>query len=80
MHVRRPEQALRVVNRTDAFNEPGRPISVSFGNRSPVTLAGGKAMVYGRPFGTYLAPGVHDIHSSAYGGGAAAEIWLRRTS
>src|SRR5262249_55635415 len=43
-------QALRVVNRTGAFNQPGRRISVSFARESTATLAIGQAALYRRPF------------------------------
>jgi hypothetical protein len=38
-------------------------------------VAPGETLVFDRPFGTYLAPGVHYVAMSAYAGNA--EIWLK---
>ncbi len=72
----RADQVLRVVNHTDAFRQAARLVTVSFADRPLVTLAVGEAVLYSGTFGTYLAPGVHDIHLSVFGGGGA-EVYLR---
>ena len=73
-----PEQALRVVNTTDALDQPGRTVVVRFADRRPATLAVGESIVYATPFGRYLARGVHHVHLSAYPGSGGAEIYLRQ--
>jgi hypothetical protein len=40
-----------------------------------VDLAPGEATTIGPPFGTYLAPGVHTLHVSIYGG-SGPQLWL----
>ena len=41
-----------------------------------VTIPPGGEWEGDRPFGTYLAPGVHSLALSAYAGGGA-ELWLQ---
>ena len=65
-----PRQRLRVVN---ALNVPVR-IRLAYIN---ARLGPREARTIGRPFGAYLAPGVHIVAISAYAGGGA-ELWLRR--
>jgi hypothetical protein len=43
---------------------------------SSVPLNDGDAHLFPQPFGDYLAPGVHRVAASIYGG-SGAEIWLR---
>lgn len=64
----RPDQSLRVRNATD------QPVDVSFGGTS-ATVAAGAAQAFPRPFGEYLAPGVHRVSTSLYGG-SGPEIYL----
>jgi hypothetical protein len=40
------------------------------------TLAPGETQTVGPRFASYLAPGVHVVHSAAYGG-SGPELWLR---
>ena len=62
-------QRLRVKNAVD------RAVEITLAG-TKMTLAPGERRVFGRDFGTYLAPGVHVVHSTAYGRGGA-ELWLR---
>lgn len=75
--VVRPDQRLEVVNSTDREGNRGGPLTVRFANwpRRVVPLHAGST--FDRPFGQYLAPGVHEVRLSPYQGGPA-EIWLRR--
>jgi hypothetical protein len=72
----RPEQDLRVVNHTSQYGQPARTVVVRFAGSQPTTLQVGESVTYRRPFGDYLAPGVHSVHMSVFAGGGA-EIWLR---
>ncbi len=65
-----PGQHLRIVNMTD------RPVRAQLAQLD-VTIAPGDAWADDRPFGTYLAPGVHVLALSAYAGGGA-ELWVQR--
>jgi hypothetical protein len=65
----RAAQRLRVVNTSDHFGQPGRTVTVTFANFPPRTLRVGDATIFDRPFGEYLAPGVHFVHISLYAGG-----------
>jgi|BarGraIncu00222A_1022003.scaffolds.fasta_scaffold51950_2 hypothetical protein len=69
-------QRLRVVNATNAFNQPGATITLTFADLPPRTLHTGQATTYDVPFGTYLAPGQHWLHVSSYGDSIIV-IWLR---
>ena len=65
-----PDQRLHV------RNEFGREAVVrlaSFETR----LDNGEGHTFDRPFGHFLAPGVHSIQMSVYSGGYGAELWLR---
>jgi len=64
-----PGQHLRIVNNTD------QPVHAQLAYID-VTIAPGNEWADGRPFGTYLAPGVHSLALSAYAGGGA-ELWLQ---
>ncbi len=61
-------QRLRLVN--DATQ-----ITVQFGPFS-ADLAPGQTVIFDRPFGDYLDPGVHLVTTSTYGG-SGPEVWLR---
>ncbi len=64
-----PGQHLRIINATD------RPVRAQLAYID-VTIAPGGEWADGRPFGTYLAPGVHSLTLSAYAGGGA-ELWVQ---
>lgn len=73
----RPDQQLQIINRSNAFGQRGKTITVTwppFGRR---TLAVGRATLFRQDLGLYLATGVHDVGISLYAGGGA-EIWLAR--
>jgi hypothetical protein len=70
----RADQRLEVVNDTDKFGQPGKPITVTFADFPARRLAVGQSTVFDRPFGDYLEVGVHDLHVD---GVAGAAIWLR---
>lgn len=57
---------------TNAFDHP---IDVTIGGVT-ATLQPGETNTIGPSFGSYLAPGVHVAHSSAYAG-SGPELWLR---
>ncbi len=67
--VVKPAQRLLVVNRLD------RPVRVRLAYVA-VRLGPRQGLIIDQQFGTYLAPGVHDLAISAYAGGGA-ELWLR---
>jgi hypothetical protein len=70
----RPDQSLRVVNRTGDDGQQAHRVRVRWIPGSPVTLAPGESHTFPRRFGDYLRPGVHELRiTRAYG----AEIWLR---
>jgi hypothetical protein len=71
-------QRLRVVNASDRFGQPGRPIFVTFAGYRTRRLAVGQATIFDRPARSYLEPGVHDLHLSLYPGSGGAEIWLKQ--
>ena len=61
-------QRLKIINRT------GKPIRVTLGPFS-IKLRRGAEGTFNRPFGTYLAPGVHRVLVS--GGHNGPELWLQ---
>ncbi|HEY7049853.1 MAG TPA: hypothetical protein VH373_21745 [Jatrophihabitantaceae bacterium] len=65
------EQQLRVVNQSGVS-----AITVSWAGYPSRSVPAGKATVYDRPFGDYLAPGVHEVRISQYESGPL-EVWLR---
>lgn len=70
----RPDQSLRVVNRTGDDGQRAHPVRVRWIPGHPVRLDPGESHTFPRRFGDYLERGVHDLRiTSAY----AAEIWLR---
>jgi hypothetical protein len=69
-------QKLRVVNTSNRFGEPGRSVLVTFAGFAPRRLAVGEATVFDRPFGEYLAKGVHTVHLSLFRG-SGTEVWLK---
>jgi len=64
----RPDQALNVTNNTDA------PVLVTIAGREAEVRPGGEQEIAGA-VGTYLAPGVHSLMTSLYGGGGP-EVWV----
>jgi hypothetical protein len=65
----KPEQRLQVVNTLDRFT------TVRLAHFA-VRLAPRQALYIDQPFRTYLAPGVHLLAISAYGGSGTA-LWLQ---
>jgi len=65
----RPGQHLRIINATD------RSVRARLA-QIDVTIPPGGEWADDRPFGTYLAPGVHSLALSAYAGGGA-ELWVQ---
>jgi Tfp pilus assembly protein PilE len=63
-------QTLSVTNSTK------QEITVSIGGKS-LTLPAGATQSISDSFGSYLEPGVHNVHASNYGGGSGPEIWLQ---
>ncbi len=70
------DQRLRVVNATNAFNQPGAAITLDFAGLPPRTVRVGEATTYNMPFGSYLAPGQHQLQVSGYGDSVVI-IWLK---
>ena len=70
-------QRLRIVNATNAFNQPGRTITLLFAGLPPRTLRVGESTTYEMPFGNYLAPGQHWLHEALYGNQIIVDIWLQ---
>ena len=66
----RSGQHLRIINNT------AQPVRARLA-QIDVTIAPGGEWADDRPFGTYLAPGVHVLALSAYAGGGA-ELWVQR--
>lgn len=69
-------QHLKVVNASNQFGQTGKTITVSFAAFPPRQVAVGASTTFDQDFGNYLAPGVHVLHISLYGG-EGAELWLR---
>ena len=67
-----PDQRVKVINRTDGL------LQVSIAGFE-VSLGPGEETVFDTPLGSYLAPGVHRVLTSAYGGGGP-ELWLLEAS
>jgi len=67
-------QHLKVVNPSSQFGAAGRTITVSFARFPPRQVAVGATTTFDQNFGSYLAPGVHEVHITPY---YSAEIWLR---
>jgi hypothetical protein len=70
----RANQHLRVIDRT-LEGQPQRSVTITWLPYPTRRLAAGRATVFTRNFGSYLASGVHDLGMSVYAGGGA-EIWL----
>ncbi|MDX6366225.1 MAG: hypothetical protein QOK30_1301 [Nocardioidaceae bacterium] len=69
-------QRLRVVNLSDGYGQQGKSITIRFAYVPPQVLKVRAATTFRLRVGNYLAPGVHDLHVSLYGGGGP-EIWLK---
>ncbi|UCC77022.1 MAG: hypothetical protein JSW37_01290 [Anaerolineales bacterium] len=64
----RPDQALKIINNTEGA------VQVTIGGREVEVEPGGEREIAGA-VGTYLAPGVHSLMTSLYGGGGP-EVWV----
>ncbi len=64
----RPDQALKIINNTEGA------VQVTIGGRELEVEPGGEQDIAG-PVGSYLAPGVHSLMTSLYGGGGP-EVWV----
>jgi hypothetical protein len=62
-----------VVNRTGDDGQPARTVTVTWLPGQSFTLRPGESRTFQRPFGDYLAQGVHDL---AVGTAYRSEIWL----
>jgi hypothetical protein len=69
-------QRVRVVNMSAGYGQQGKSITIRFAYFPPRVLRVRAATTFHLPVGNYLAPGVHDLHVSLYGGGGP-EIWLK---
>jgi hypothetical protein len=69
-------QRLRVVNATNAFNQPGMTLTINFGRLPTRVLERGQSTTYSSPFGDYLAPGEHYLNTSEPPG-LGIVIWLK---
>jgi hypothetical protein len=58
-----------------AVNDTGATTALRLATRT-VTVSPGASTTFAAPFASYLAPGVHVLHVSAYGE-SGAELWLR---
>lgn len=70
------KQQLRVVNRSGTASQHGSPIVIIWADFPTRSVPAGAATSYDRPFGQYLAPGVHDLHVSN-GNTTAGQVWLQ---
>jgi hypothetical protein len=75
--VVRPDQRLRVVNSSALHGSPPKTITVGWANYAPRVLKAGQATTYDRPFGEYLAVGVHDLRLPPLYAGSFGAVWLR---
>jgi hypothetical protein len=69
-------QRLRVVNATNASNQPGKAITVNIASLPERVVAEGQSTTYGQPFDSYLAPGEHVLDVSFYPRSNVI-IWLK---
>lgn len=67
-------EVVKLAQRLQVVNKMDRPVRVRLAHIS-VRLGPQQDLTIDQPFGTYLAPGVHDLAISAYAGGGA-ELWL----
>jgi len=72
----RRDQFLKIVNSSNSFGQPGEAITVTLPGGVQRRIGVGDSFLVDRPFGAYLAPGVHRVMVSLYSGGGA-EILLR---
>jgi len=73
-----PDQNLKIVNSTNKFGQPGESITVMLPGGLQRLIPVGGSFLVDRPFGAYLAPGVHRITISPQASGG--EIWLRKST
>jgi hypothetical protein len=70
----RPDQGIRLQNRTDRYSESGHHIRVAFAGQ--ITRLGvGQSATSRRPLGDYLAPGVHNARFSWLDRDAFGRVW-----
>jgi hypothetical protein len=68
------DQRLRVVNATGDYGAHPQTVTVVWMPGQSLTLRPGEAKTFSRNFGSYLAPGVHELTA---GRGYRSEVWLR---
>ncbi len=71
-----PYQQLRVVNNSAELGSPPVTITVTWADFAPRVLQAGESTTFAEPAGSYLAVGVHRVHTPPLYGGSAAEVWL----
>jgi hypothetical protein len=71
-----PDQRLRVVNDSTLLGSPPVTITVTWADYAPRVLRPGESTTFEEPAGSYLAVGVHRVHTPPLYGGSAAEVWL----
>lgn len=71
-----PNQRLRVVNSSALHGSTPVTITVTWAGYAPRVLRPGESTTFEEPAGTYLAVGVHRVHTPPLYGGSAAEVWL----
>lgn len=70
-------QRLRVVNGSNGFGQPGKPMTVRFAGFALRAVPVGETTLFDRRLGELIAPGVHYIRISLYPGAGGAEVWLK---
>ncbi|MFI5099803.1 MAG: hypothetical protein ACHQE5_04720 [Actinomycetes bacterium] len=73
----RPDQRLRVVNSSALHGSPPKTITVGWANYPPRVLKAGQSTTYDKPFGAYLAVGVHNLRLPPLYAGSFGAVWLR---
>jgi hypothetical protein len=72
----RADQVLRVVNTSAILGSPPKTITVTWADFAPRVLQAGQSTTFGRPFGEYLANGVHFLHMPPLYAGSNGEVWM----
>lgn len=73
-----PDQQLEVVNSTNAFNQTGETVTVTFGGFAR-RLAPGQGTTFTEAFGRYLSTGAHYLYAPPLPRAYDALIWLDTT-
>ncbi len=73
----RPDQRLRVVNSSALHGSPPKTITVGWANYPPRVLRAGQSTTYDKPFGEYLAVGVHNLRLPPLYAGSFGAVWLQ---